>query len=296
MGRYLNLISELKSGSCILIDGATATELERRGVPQIPNAWNGGGALTHPEVLKDIHKSYIKAGAKVIISNTFANCKHTLEDAKQLHNFEKLNSQGVAIAVEARTEEKKWDVLVAGGVSYWSFIDRHPVLKELEINVKEQVLIMKEAGADLIILEMMVDIDRMMVTLDAAKEAYLPIWVGMSCKPNISGEMSLLNGEPLCLALKYLNHHQIELVNIMHTDVTFVDECLDILESEWNGLYGVYAHSGDMRGTEWTFGDVLSPTEYTDYASSWIARNISLIGGCCGITTDHIQFLSKKLF
>lgn len=296
MSRYLNLISEMKSGSCILLDGATATELERRGVPQIPNAWNGGGALSHPEVLKDIHKSYIKAGAKVIISNTFANCKHTLKDAKQLHNFEKLNSQGVAIAVEARTEEKKLDVLVAAGLSYWSFIDCHPLLKELEIDVREQALIMKKAGADLIMLEMMVDIDRMMVTLNAAKEANLPIWVGMSCKPNISGEMCLLNGEPLSLALKHLKNHQIDLINIMHTDVVYVDDCLDILESEWNGFYGVYAHSGHMRGTEWTFGEVLSPAAYTDYACNWMGKKISLLGGCCGISTDHMKFLSKKLF
>ena len=119
-------------GRCVLIDGATATELERRGVPQIKNAWNGGGALSHPEILQDIHQQYIKTGARVIISNTFANCKHTLEDADQLHNFRRLNSRGVSIAIDARIEEKKTDVLVAAGISYWSFIDRYPGLHELE--------------------------------------------------------------------------------------------------------------------------------------------------------------------
>ena len=64
-----------------MIDGATGTELERRGVPQIPNAWNGGGALSHPEILEQIHKEYIELGAKIIITNTFATGKHTLEDA-----------------------------------------------------------------------------------------------------------------------------------------------------------------------------------------------------------------------
>jgi len=43
-------------GKCIMIDGAIATELERRGVPQLKNAWNGGGALSHPNTLKEIHK------------------------------------------------------------------------------------------------------------------------------------------------------------------------------------------------------------------------------------------------
>ena len=93
MERYINAISKMRNGSCMLIDGATATELERRGVPQLKNAWNGGGALSHPDILKNIHSEYINLGAKLVISNTFATCKHTLEDAEQSHNFQKLNSE-----------------------------------------------------------------------------------------------------------------------------------------------------------------------------------------------------------
>ena len=46
MTRYLDAIKTMRAGKCMLIDGATATELERRGVPQLKNAWNGGGALS----------------------------------------------------------------------------------------------------------------------------------------------------------------------------------------------------------------------------------------------------------
>ena len=296
MRRYKKLINEMKSGSCVLIDGATATELERRGVPQIKNAWNGGGALSHPEILQDIHQQYIRSGARVIISNTFANCKHTLEDANQVHNFHKLNSRGVSLAIEARIAEKKPDVLVAAGISYWSFIDRHPALHLLEKNITEQVFIMKEAGADLVMLEMMVDIDRMLVAIESVKKAKLPVWVGLSCKPNISGEMCLLNGEKLSNALNHLKSYAVDLVNIMHTDVRFVEACLDIVQREWNGFCGVYAHSGNMKGSEWTFNDVIAPDVYTNYVSRWIDRKINLVGGCCGITTDHMLHLSKTLF
>ena len=81
--RYIELIKEMHLGKCIMIDGATGTELERRGVPQIPNAWNGGGALSHPEILEEVHKEYIELGARIIITNTFATGKHTLEDARR---------------------------------------------------------------------------------------------------------------------------------------------------------------------------------------------------------------------
>ena len=45
MDRYSSLMKRVKDGECILIDGATGTEVERRGVPQLKNAWNGGAAL-----------------------------------------------------------------------------------------------------------------------------------------------------------------------------------------------------------------------------------------------------------
>ena len=52
MSRYKNFLSRLLKGEIILIDGGTGTEVERRGVPQLKNAWNAGGALTHPEIIR----------------------------------------------------------------------------------------------------------------------------------------------------------------------------------------------------------------------------------------------------
>ena len=56
MNRYNNFIDKLKSGSCMIINGATGTEIEKRGVPQLSNAWNGGGALSRPDILLHVYK------------------------------------------------------------------------------------------------------------------------------------------------------------------------------------------------------------------------------------------------
>ena len=296
MQKYAEVIEKMEAGKCLLIDGATATELERRGVPQLKNAWNGGGAISHPSILKDIHKSYIMSGAEVIISNTFANCKHTLEDAEEVKNFRKLNSSAIKIAKSACSEMGKKNVLVAGGISYWSFTGNHPDLRQLKSNITEQVHILTDAGADLLVLEMMVDIDRMMVTLEASLEANLPVWVGLSCKRSEISQMCLLNGEPLKAAVQCLAGHGVDVLNIMHTDVKYVDDCLSILSSEWTGLKGVYAHSGKMVGTEWTFNDVISKEEYALFVSKWMKKGINVVGGCCGITTDHMRFIARELF
>ena len=81
MSRYGRLMTRIKSGEQVFIDGATGTEVERRGVPQLDNAWIGGGALSHPEILREVHEDYIRSGADIVISNTFATLKSALRDA-----------------------------------------------------------------------------------------------------------------------------------------------------------------------------------------------------------------------
>ena len=100
MNRYEKLMQRISAGEKIVIDGATGTEIERRGVPQLDNAWNGGGALSHPDILREVHREYIRHGAEVVISNTFATHYHALEDAGVEDRFEDYNRRGVELAID----------------------------------------------------------------------------------------------------------------------------------------------------------------------------------------------------
>ncbi|MEM7060915.1 MAG: homocysteine S-methyltransferase family protein [Pseudomonadota bacterium] len=293
MTRYQALLARLNAGEKILIDGGTGTEVERRGVPQLDNAWNGGGALSHPEIVRDIHKDYIRHGAEIVISNTFATTLHALDDAGEAHKFQIYNRRGVEIAVEARDQMQRPDVLVAGGISYWSFTGDHPPLADLRTSVTEQAAIMADAGADLLMLEMMVGIDRMLVTLEAAQSSGLPVWPGLSCMPNEDGVMCLFTGDTLVDALGALTGRGVPLISIMHTDVIHVAACLDIVEQHWDGLVGVYAHSGTMIDQKWTFNETISVDDYADYSQTWLERDVRIIGGCCGIRPDHMAAVSE---
>ena len=244
MDRYSSLMKRAKDGECILIDGATGTEVERRGVPQHKNAWNGAAALSHPEILRQVHEDYINLGAEIVISNTFSTNKHALSDADEGHNFEVLNERAVKLAVEAREHLNKDNVLVAGGISYWTWTGNKPSLSELNSSITQQAKIMADAGADLIMLEMMIDIEQMMTTLKASQASGLPVWVGLTCEPDKSQKMCLLDGDSLEDTIHELKSYNPDVINIMHTEVEYVDRCLDILQSEWNGNIGIYAHSG----------------------------------------------------
>ncbi len=291
LSRYDRLMRRIKNGERILIDGATGTEIERRGVPQLENAWNGGGALSHPDILQSVHEDYIREGAEIIISNTFATHRQALRAAGVEHQFESFNRRGVELAVAARGRMAASDVLVAGGISYWSWSGDWALSAELSASVEEQAAIMAEAGADLLMLEMMIDIERMLVTLDSAQKSGLPVWVGLSCKPDKSGTMILLDGDLLADALDAIGDKNVALVSIMHTEVEHIDPCLEVVRDHWSGPVGVYAHSARWVNHVCLYDATVSPQDYASHCEAWLRRGVQVIGGCCGLGVDHIKAL-----
>ncbi|MEM9777837.1 MAG: homocysteine S-methyltransferase family protein, partial [Chloroflexota bacterium] len=244
MNRYKKLMVRIQNGEKILIDGATGTEVERRGVPPVKHAWNAGGAKTHPDLMRQIHADYIALGAEIVISNTFATGRSLLEDAGWADEFDLLNRRGVELCIEAREAQNKPDILVAGGISHWWW-KTEPANDVLRKNTRDQAIIMKEAGADLIMLEMMCEIDKTLIVLEESLNSGLPVWVGFSCQKSESGEIQLLDNEELLAdAIKAIEPYNIPLISIMHTRTPNVDDCLDVVQSLWSGPIGVYAHSG----------------------------------------------------
>lgn len=297
MTRLDGLMARVEAGETVLIDGATGTECERRGVPKLDDAWNGGAALSHPDVVRAVHGDYVMAGAEVIIANTFATHRHALQAAGVADDFEAYNRRGVELAVEARAAAGSDGVVVAGGISNWTWSGAHPPLDVLRRNTIEQAAAMRAGGADLLILEMMIDIDRMRATLDGAATSGLPIWVGLTCGSEAGrpvaadGVPRLRDGELLTEAIRALDAYTVGAVAIMHTDVALIDDCLDTVMDAWHGTVGVYAHSGDYVNGDWVFDDVISPGEYRAHAQRWVERGVRVIGGCCGTGPEHIRAL-----
>lgn len=305
-------MARLAAGETVLLDGGTGTECERRGVPRLEPAWSGGAALSHPDIVRQVHADYLDAGAEVIIANTFATHRHVLEQAGVADDFEAYNRDAVRLAVEARREAVARGVpgadrvVVAGGISNWTWVGEHPPLGVLRANATDQARIMVEAGAEVLILEMMIDIERMLATLDGATAAGLPIWVGFTTGVFADGPLAplaadggtrLRDGELLADALAALDGRGIDVVAIMHTEVELVDGSLDVVldRSRWPGVVGVYAHSGRTLGSTWTHDDAISPADYAAASRRWLDRGVRVIGSCCGTRPDHIEALAALL-
>ena len=296
MTRYDRLMARLATGECILTDGATGTEAERRGIPQLENAWNGGGALSHPDIIRQIHFDYLAAGAEVVISNSFATHLHALEDAGEGHRFEDYNRRAVELAVEARDVSANRDAIVGAGISYWSWTGNPPSAAQIWHAARQQAEIMGAAGADVIMLEMMVDLPNLEIMLDAVGDLGLPVWAGLTCRPDETGLMALRGGGSLDEAVRLFDRHGVDLVNIMHTEVEHISASVARMTELWTAPIGVYAHSSTEINKQWVFDDVISPVAYCDLATAWKDQGVSLIGGCCGITTAHITEMKNRLF
>lgn len=296
MSRYDRMMARIAAGDCILIDGATGTEAQRRGVPQLENAWNGGGALSHPDIVRQVHVDYLGAGAEMIISNSFATHLHALEAAGEADRFEEYNRRAVELAVEARSQAGREEALVAAGVSYWSWRGDMPPADKMRDATRRQLSVMAEAGADIVLLEMMIDQANFEVTLEATRDIGLPVWAGLTTGRAADGQIRLREGDPLGPAVALAGDAGVDLINIMHTEVEFVADSIEAVKQGWDGPIGVYAHSSAEVGESWVFEDVISPHDYCEMAAGWKTQGISLIGGCCGTGTAHIQHIHQKLF
>ena len=114
-----NLSRRLETGDTLFLDGATGTELERRGVRMSTGAWCALATETDPGALREIHEDYIRAGADIITANTFSNARHMLDQAGIGERTADLTRKAVEIALSARDRAAGGrDVAVALSLSH----------------------------------------------------------------------------------------------------------------------------------------------------------------------------------
>ena len=294
-----DLRQRLDRGEVIVLDGAMGTELERRGVPMDDAAWSAAALITHPDTVREVHEDYIRAGADVIITNTFATARHVLEPAEMGEQFRELNTHAVTLAKQARENAAARPVFIAGSIS--TFTARYdysyePRAEKARANYREQAEVLAESGVDVIALEMMRDLEQTTYALEAAVGTRLPIWVGYSCKTTDEGTVVLWDGDhTLAEALEQIPTMGASLVSIMHTLSEDTPAALREVTSRWSGPLGAYPHYGEFVMPNWQFIDTVSPEAFAAEAEQWLKLGAQLIGGCCGITPEHIRLLKERL-
>jgi len=288
----------------VILDGGTGTELERRGVKMSPQAWCGPATLGNLDVLEAIHRDYIAAGADVITANTFASSRLMLNQAGLGESCQEINRAAVRAAIDARDASGKTGVAVAGSLSHMipvlaglaiSDETRMPSTAEVEDAHLELAAIHHEEGCNLIALEMMYRPVHLESALRAATATGLPVWAGFSCRRAADGTVLSFeqNREiPFLEIVSILKDFDVAAAGIMHTPSNLIADALDILRGAFDGPLTAYPDSGYFKMPDWQFDNIIPPGELVGFARGWIRQGVQVLGGCCGLSPEHIGALA----
>ena len=297
------LEKRLQHGQIVILDGAMGSELQRRGVPMHSVIWSGGALLTHPDLVRQVHEEYIRAGADVIITNTFSTARFVMEAAGLGDRVRETNIRAVQLAQEAREAAAEGrPVAIAGSISsFRPRADRRSSLSPdaARASYEEQAQLLAETGVDFLILEMLQDMTQSRYIIEAAVATGLPVWAGFSCTMGEDGATVVLRrgepGETFAQALETFTPLGVSAVCVMHSEVRHVTPALAVARQHWQGPIGAYPHSGGWKMPEWRFEEIASPDELLEEARQWVGMGVRAVGACCGMGPEHIRLLSREL-
>ena len=159
---------KLKSKTKIFLDGGNGSEIAKLGGDMSP-AFSALATLTSPDIVIKVHENFINAGCDIITANTFATNRHNLESLSKGDQVHKFISDSIKLARKAISNTGKKNIIaVAGSLSNFFPLKENefvpnpkfvPTFKKEEENYKEAAKILKESGADLLVLEMLLDVD-----------------------------------------------------------------------------------------------------------------------------------------
>lgn len=286
----LSIEALLAEKDCLILDGATGTELERRGFRLESPDWSAAAIRQAPELLQAIHADYVLSGANVITANTFRTHPRNLHGTEWQGHSRELTFEAVQIAKAAAGT----DVLVAGSIAPLEDCyspELTPQYDQLLYEHHELILQLVEAGVDVLLGETQLTIRESRVIAQIAASTEVPFFISF-----VTGrDGMLLSGESLDSAIRAMAEYEPVgcLVNCLPADeVTVVKSRLSGVSSKL--LIGAYANTGRMlRNGIWESTSARDPAIYADFAASWKKDGMRVIGGCCGTTPDHVSRLKE---
>ena len=292
------LLGRIAAGPPLLLDGATGTELERRGLYTGLPLWSSHALLDAPRAVAAVHADYARAGAEIVTANTFRTQRRTLGRADGIGpSLGERDLELTGLAVELAREgaaSAGHRVLVAGSAPTLEDCyqpDRVPGPESLRREHTRHAENLAQAGADLILVETMNTVREAAAAARAARATGLPLLVSFVSWRGAR----LLSGEPLSEAVRAVRPFAPLAVLVNCLPPSAVPACLALL-GRGDLAYGVYANLGEPEGERgFERSEDCSPGEFARHAAAWVRAGARLVGGCCGTTPAHIGALSRSL-
>jgi 5-methyltetrahydrofolate--homocysteine methyltransferase len=284
MNRLTELLDE---HSPVLVDGGMGTLLQDRGLDD-----GGSGELWNvdrPDVVRDSHQAYARAGARILTTNTFGGTRPRL----QMHGLEdRVQEINAAAAALAREFADEHGLLVAGDLGPTGELlaplgAMEPA--EAEEIFAEQLRGLRDGGIDVVLIETMSDLAEVEAAVRAARSVVpeLPVIATLSFDTNLRTMMGVRPGD----AVTALAAAGVDAVgaNCGRGPEEMEAIAAQLAEARPDGLLLV---AQSNAGLPQVVGDHFeydkSPADLAQHAQTLRELGIDLIGACCGSTPEHI--------
>lgn len=277
-------------GSVWILDGATGTELERRGIRADLPLWSARALLECPDRVEEIHAEYVAAGADLLTANTFRTQARCLSRAGLAGRAAELTARAVALARRAAGDR----ALVLGSAPPLEDCfrpDRVPGDETLAQEHAAHAANLAACGVDAILVETMNTAREAVAATRAARDAGVPAIASFTCNPR----GRLLSGEPLDRALESVVREGAIAVGVNCVPTSGIAACLGALAG-CGTPFLVSPNQGEPReGEPGRHLEECTPSAFAALADSWRRSGARILGGCCGTTPAHIRALAERL-
>jgi methionine synthase / methylenetetrahydrofolate reductase(NADPH) len=274
----------------LVCDGAMGTMLYSKGISlnQCFDELNSG----KPQLVKEIHVAYVKAGAEVIETNTFGANKYRLEKFGLGERVREFNLAGARLAREVAGD----DLYVAGAVGPLGVLLEPLGLtsrEEARAAFRQQIAALVEAGVDLVIVETMMDLNEAHQALLAARElGQFPVAVQMTVRDDGSTPTGTLPED----FARALDEWGADLIGVnCSVGPAAVQETLERIAAVTERRLVAQPNAGMPRTVEGRNLYLCSPEYMAGYARQFIQTGARLVGGCCGTTPEHIKAMKAAV-
>lgn len=275
----------------IVFDGGVGTYLYEKGV--FINTCFDELNLTNPDLVAEVHRDYINAGADIIETNTFGANRFKLAP----HGLEKkvieINQRGAQLARKAAHDK----VLVAGSVGPLG-VQLEPLGKlsfdEAKELFKEHIQGLLEGGVDVIILETFGNSPELVQAILAVRE--LDAKIPLIAQITIGDEGTLLSGAPLQTFAASMTGLNVDAIG-MNCSVgpKSMLEALESLKPLTTLPLSVQPNAGLPQNVGGRNLYMTSPEYMAEYAKRFIQTGAAIVGGCCGTNPDHIRAIRRAV-
>jgi len=293
----LDLLSRLKQGP-VLCDGAMGTLFYANGV--FINKCYDELNLTQPDLVRTIHQDYLNAGAEVFETNTFGGNSFRLARHGLADKVTEINRRGAELAREAADAfnlKKAANVLVAGSVGPLG-LRIEPLGKtsreEARESFREQIAALVEGGVDLIMLETFGYLEELHQAILAAREAAPD--KQLVAQVTIDEDSNCLDGASPETFTSKLNDWGVDVIgcNCSVGPVAML-EAIERIRRLTDKPLAAQPNAGIPRSIEGRNIYLCSPEYMASYARKFVNAGVTLVGGCCGTTPEHIKAMKAVL-